>query len=387
MQPEITAADSDNERILIMLIRHAHAFIDGRFVPDTDVLTRGGRIAAVGHGLDAEDAQTIDLQGDYLLPGFVDVHMHGYGGFEIMKGEQELRAICREARKKGLAAFLATTETASAETTAQTVQAIRAVMHSPEEGGAIVLGAHMEGPFMSHEKSGALHKEYFVLPTVENFERFTGGAADAVKLISMAPELEGAMDFIDYAVSHGIRISVGHTAADGDTVHEAADHGADHVTHTFNAQSPLHHRNPGVPGAAMTDDRLFCEVICDGVHVHPDIVRMIARCKGPEKFAAITDALTVTGLPEGEYFACGHKIFVRSDAAYLKDGTLCGSKITMADAFMNLIRYGIAPEDAAMMTTQTPARSVGIDDVGVIREGARALFAHFDRDFHFVQAL
>lgn len=370
-----------------MLIRHANAFIDGRFVPDTDVLVREGRIAAVGRKLTADDEETVDLQGDYLLPGFVDVHMHGYGGFDVMDGEEELRRMSRALRHTGLAAFLPTTDTSCAERTANAVRGIQAVMQRPEKDGAIVLGAHMEGPFMSAEKSGALHKEYFVLPTKENFERFTGGAGDAVRLISMAPELDGAMEFIDYALSQGMHVSIGHTAADSNTVHAAADRGADHVTHTFNAQSPLHHRKPGVPGAALTDDRLFCEVICDGVHVHPDVVRVIARCKGKERFAAVMDALTVTGLPEGEYNACGHNMIVRSDAAYLKDGTLCGSKITMADAFMNLIRFGIAPEDAAMMTTQTPARSVGADDVGVIRTGAVGLFARFDRNFEFVGAL
>lgn len=370
-----------------MLIRNANAFIDGRFVPDSDILVTGGVIAAVGRGLDAKDADTIDLHGDYLLPGFVDVHMHGFGGYEIMNGEEPLRAICRELRKSGTAAFLATTETSSPERTAEAVRAIKAVMERPEEGGAIVLGAHMEGPFMSVKKSGALHKQHFIPPTVENFERVTGGAADAVKLISMAPELEGAMAFIDYAVSRGIRVSIGHTAADAKTVHEAADHGADHVTHTFNAQSPLHHREPGVPGAALTDDRLCCEVICDGVHVHPDIVRIIARCKGARRFAAITDALTVTGLPEGEYLACGHKCFVRSDAVYLENGTLCGSRIMMADAFMNLISFGISAQDAALMTTRTPALSVGCSNAGVISEGALGMFAQFDRSFRFVRAL
>ena len=379
--------DSVMGRIMYMLIRNANAFIDGRFISETDVLVREGRISRIGKNLAADDAQVVDLHGDYLLPGFVDVHMHGYGGWEIMNGEDELRAICREARKKGLAAFLATTETSTAMRTAASIRAIHNVMLHPEEDGAIVLGAHMEGPFMAAEKSGALLKEYFVLPTIENFERYTEGAADAVKMISMAPELEGAVDFIRYAVSRGIHVSIGHTGADAETVHAAADCGADHVTHMFNAQTGLHHRRPGVPGAAMADDRLFCEVICDGVHVHPDVVRVAARCKGAERFVAITDAMTVTGLPEGEYFACGHKVIVRSDAVYLEDGTLCGSKITMADAFVNLIRCGIAPEDAALMTTQTPARSVGAENIGVIREGACAVFARFNQDFEFVEAI
>lgn len=370
-----------------MLIRNACALIDGRFVPDTDVLVRGGKIVSVGRGIEADERETIDLQGDYLLPGFVDVHIHGYGGRSAMEGEEAVRHISRELKKAGVAAFLPTTETAPAEETAYAVAGIRAVMDRPEPDGALVLGAHLEGPFMNEKKCGALLPAYFLPPSVQHFERITGGLTDAVRLISMAPELAGSEAFIAYAAARGIHVSIGHTAADAATVHAAASWGADHATHLFNAQSALHHREPGVPGAALADDRIVCEVICDGVHVHPDIVRLTAKCKGADRMAAITDALCVTGLPEGTYKSASQTILLRSDAAYLEDGTLCGSVITMAQAFANLIRFGIPPEDAAVMTTRTPARSVGCGDVGVIREGAAGIFAWFDRTFAFVRTL
>jgi len=370
-----------------MLIRHACAYIDGQFLPDMDILVRNKKIAAVGRNLGAQDDQVIDIQGDYLLPGFVDVHTHGFGGYDVMQGEEAIRKMCREMKKSGTAAFLATTECASPEHTAGVIAGIDAVMKRPEEDGAYVLGAHMEGPFMNTEKCGALKKEYFVHPSAQQLDRYTGGLVGAVRLISLAPEMPGAREFIPYARSRGIRVSIGHTMADGDLVHAAADWGADHITHTFNAQTALHHRKPGVPGAALVDDRFYCEVICDGAHVHPDVVRVIARCKGASRFAAITDALCVTGLPAGEYFASGHKVILRSDAAYLEDGTLCGSRLTMAQAFRNLIAWGIEPEDAARMTTCTPAKSIGAEDFGVIREGACGMLVRFDSEFSFVQTL
>lgn len=370
-----------------MLIRNANAFIDGCFVPETDVLVKGGRIAAVGRQIAAQDEQVVDLGGDYLLPGFVDVHIHGYGGYGVMDGEAALRGMSRALKKAGVAAFLPTTGSDDPQKLAAAVAYIRAVMDRPEEDGAVVLGAHMEGPFMNGKKCGAMLSENFLPPTAENFERITGGAYDAVRLISMAPELDGGEAFIRLAREKGVHVSIGHTAADAQTVHDAAAWGADHVTHTFNASSPLQHRAPGVPGAALVDDRLICEVIGDGVHVHPDIVRLIARCKGAARTAVVTDALSVSGLPEGEYGDDGHPVIVRSDAVYLPSGTLTGSCINMAQAFSNLIAFGIVPEDAALMTTATPARSVGCTDAGVIREGAVGILARFDKAFAFVQAL
>ena len=171
------------------------------------------------------------------------------------------------------------------------------------------------------------------------------------------------LDFIRRLTDSGITVSIGHTSADAETVHAAADHGATHVTHTFNAQTPLNHRAPGVPGAAMVDDRLNCEVISDGIHLHPDVVRLLMRCKGKEHTVAITDAMEAAGMP---------------------DGTLAGSTLTMLRAFQNLIRFGASPEDAALMTTRTPAQSILNDEVGEIELGAPAIFARFDKDYQFV---
>lgn len=367
-----------------MLITNAKAFLHGQFVPGTKVLVRDGKIAAIGPDVSASGETELDLQGNVLLPGFVDVHIHAFMGMDTMNGEEAVRHMSREMYKHGVAAFLPTTMSASPEDTIAALRGIKAVMDRPEKEGSIVLGAHMEAPFLQPTKAGAQLKEFFVNPNEENWKRYSGEYAGIVRLITMAPELEGAMDFIQTLTERGIHVSIGHTAATAEIVHEAARRGADHVTHTFNAQTPLNHREPGVPGAAFVDDRLACEVISDGIHLHPDVVRLLVRAKGAGLAVAITDSMEAAGMPDGKYQLGGQDVFVKDGAARLSDGTLAGSTLTMVGALQKLISFGIAPEIAAAMTTQTPALSIGnheLGDLSVI--GAPAIFARFGADWSF----
>ena len=342
------------ERKSSMLIKNAKAFINGEFRENTDIVISEGKVAAIGQGLMVEGSETIDLKGDLLLPGFVDVHIHAFMGQDTMNGEEAVRHMSRELKKFGVAAFLPTTMSAS-----------------PEDTQAAL-------------KAGAQLKQYFALPDEKNWAAYAGPYASIVRMITMAPEKEGALDFIRRLTDSGITVSLGHTSADAETVHAAADHGATHVTHTFNAQTPLNHRAPGVPGAALVDDRLNCEVISDGIHLHPDVVRLLMRCKGKEHTVAITDAMEAAGMPDGKYQLGGQDVFVKEGAARLADGTLAGSTLTMIRAFQNLIRFGASPEDAALMTTRTPARSIQNEEVGEIELGAPAIFARFDKDYQFI---
>ena len=350
-----------------MLIRNARLYIGNDF-ENGSVRLRDGRIAEVGKDLRAEAGEReTDLGGDFLLPGFVDVHIHAFGGRDTMEGEDAVRAMSRELRKLGVAAFCPTTMSAGPEDTKKAVAGIRAVMEKPEKDGALVLGAHMEAPFLQESKAGAQRKEFFLNPSFEKLEEMTGGDPGIVKLITMAPEKDGSEAFIRRAAEAGIHVSIGHTA----------------VTHTFNAQTPLTHRAPGVPGAALTDDRLYCEMICDGIHLHRDTVRLLAKCKGPERAVAITDAMEAAGLPDGEYALGGQKVFVKDGAARLADGTLAGSVLTMLQALENLIhRFGIRPEDACAMCTCTPADSIGEKRTGRITAGAPAVLTRWSPDWH-----
>ena len=299
-----------------------------------------------------------------------------------MDGEKAVRAMSRDLAELGVAAFCPTTMSASLEETKNALRGIRQIMERPEENGARILGAHMEAPFLREERAGAQRKEFFRDPSWEDFLWMTDGHPEIVSLITLAPERAGSEDFIRKAAAAGIHVSIGHTSADAETVHAAADWGADHVTHTFNAQTPVHHRKPGVPGAAMTDDRLYCEMICDGVHLHRDIVRLIARCKGPALAVAITDAMEAAGMPDGEYALGGQKVTVQAGQARLADGTLAGSVLTMPKALENLIHiFGIAPEAACAMCTAAPAASVHETTAGRIIPGAPGILTRWTREW------
>ena len=366
-----------------MLIVNAVVFDGREFQKGLHLRLEGGVIVETGEFLSpGEGEEVLDLGGDFLVPGFVDVHIHAFRGHDTMDGEEAVRAMSRDLAELGVAAFCPTTMSASPEETKNALRGIRQIMERPEENGARILGAHMEAPFLREERAGAQRKEFFRDPSWEDFLWMTDGHPEIVSLITLAPERAGSEDFIRKAAAAGIHVSIGHTSADAETVHAAADWGADHVTHTFNAQTPVHHRKPGVPGAAMTDDRLYCEMICDGVHLHRDIVRLIARCKGPERAVAITDAMEAAGMPDGEYALGGQKVIVQAGQARLADGTLAGSVLTMPKALENLIHiFGIAPEAACAMCTAAPAASVHETAAGRIIPGAPGILTRWTREW------
>lgn len=366
-----------------MLIVNAVVFDGREFQKGLHLRLEGGVIEGTGEFLTpGEGEEVLDLGGDFLVPGFVDVHIHAFRGHDTMDGEKAVRAMSRDLAELGVAAFCPTTMSASPEETKNALRGIRQIMERPEENGARILGAHMEAPFLREERAGAQRKEFFRDPSWEDFLWMTDGHPEIVSLITLAPERAGSEDFIRKAAAAGIHVSIGHTSADAETVHAAADWGADHVTHTFNAQTPVHHRKPGVPGAAMTDDRLYCEMICDGVHLHRDIVRLIARCKGPALAVAITDAMEAAGMPDGEYALGGQKVTVQAGQARLADGTLAGSVLTMPKALENLIHtFGIAPEAACAMCTAAPAASVHETAAGRIIPGAPGILTRWTSEW------
>ena len=366
-----------------MLLKNGNVFDGEQFLEGLEVRLDDGTVTETGYDLQpADGGRIIDLEGDYLLPGFVDVHIHAFKGQDTMNGEAAVRSMSRELFRLGVAGFCPTTMSAGEAETCRAVTGIRAVMDHPEAEGAAVLGAHMEAPFLQEERAGAQLKEYFQNPDWDRFAAMTGGRTDTVRLITVAPEREGSESFIRKAASEGIRVSVGHTSADAETFHRAVRWGANHVTHTFNAQTPLKHREPGVPGAALTEDGVFCEMICDGIHLHPDIVRLIARCKGAGKAVVITDAMEAAGMPEGEYALGGQRVLVKDGAARLADGTLAGSVLTMPQALENLIhRFRIDPADACAMCTSAPADSIGETRFGRIRAGSPAPLTRWDRNW------
>ncbi len=366
-----------------MIIRNASLFLNDRFQQGPDVRIHNGTIQEIGHSLECGLYETIqDLAGDYLLPGFVDVHIHAFRGHDTMAGEDAVRHMSADLFRYGVSAFCPTTMSASMEDTLHAIRGIRAVKNHPGEHGARVLGAHMEAPFLQPKQAGAQKVDYFLKPSMDSLLEYTGNDLDIVRLITVAPELEGAESFIREAVGKGIRVSVGHTSATAETVHAAGDWGADHITHTFNAQTPIHHRAPGVPGAALTDSRFYCEMICDGVHLHRDTVRLIALCKGESRAVAITDAMEAASMPDGIYELGGQKVIVKGNEARLQDGTLAGSVLTMPQALSNLIHlFDVPPEKAVRMCTATPADSIGEHLAGHLTVGSPAPLTRWSQDW------
>lgn len=371
-----------------MLIANATAYLSGKFLEHSFVRIQGDVIAETGPALFPQPGEEVlDLQGDFLLPGFVDVHIHAFMGMDTMSGEEAVRHMSRELKMGGVAAFLPTTMSAPIQDTKAALQGIAAVMKRPEPQGARVLGAHMEAPFLSPGRCGAQVSAHFMPPSMEAWLEMTGEFAPAVRIITLAPELNGAEGWIRKIASQGIVVSIGHSDATCEQTHQAADWGATHVTHLFNAQTPLHHREPGVPGAALTDDRLYAEVIGDGIHLHPDILRLTLRAKGRERTVLVTDAMEAAGMEDGIYQLGGQQVTVKDGAARLSSGTLAGSTLTMAKGLQNLIRFGIKPEDAVYMATQAPAESIGEKLYGRIAAGAPAVFTRWNKSWSMVSVI
>jgi N-acetylglucosamine-6-phosphate deacetylase len=319
---------------------------------------RDGRIAALGEG-DVAGA-TRDLGGALLTPGFVDVHVHGAAGAEFLDATPDERAsILRTHARGGTTGLLATTLTASRETTRAAVDAIAAA--DAVVGGAQVLGIHLEGPYLSDEFRGAQDPEHLRAPDLEEIDALL--AAGPIRLITLAPELPGATAAIERLVSAGVVVSVGHTGATYAEAMAAFDAGARHATHLFNGMRPLHHREPGVIAAALERDDVTCELICDGHHVDPAAIRLAHRLKGADRSVLITDAMQAAGLGDGDYRIGALPVRVRDGRAELADsGSLAGSTLTMAAAVRIAVQSaGIALADALRMASAAPARVLGLE--------------------------
>jgi N-acetylglucosamine-6-phosphate deacetylase len=341
-------------------------------VVEGDVLVADGRIAAVG--MPAAAGDVVELEGRWVLPGFVDVHVHGGGGAQCNTSDPgEVRRVAAFHAGHGTTALLATTVAAPVADLLAALEAIEAARSAPAPGEAEILGAHLEGPFLNPAWPGAMERDAFVAPDVEVLERLLAGGP--VLAMSLAPEVPGALAVIERASAHGVRVSLGHTDATYAQARAAVAAGARSVTHAFNAMRPLHHREPGMVGAALDLDELTCEVICDGVHVDPVAVRLLVGRKGAERTMLVTDAIEATGLADGDYRLGDRRVEVRGGRATLPgDDTIAGSTLTMDRALRNVVAFtGASVPEAAAMAATTPARLLGIDDhKGAIREGLDA---------------
>lgn len=338
----------------------------------------------------------VDLGDSIVAPGYLDLHIHGGAGYDVMDDSPEaLAAIERLLARHGVTGYFPTTVTAPLDNTLRALERLADSIEAREEGKnkalqtsvhtkrpvnhrAAPLGIHLEGPFISHARRGVHPAENLLPPTVETFERFWQAARGRIRIMTIAPELEGAIELIAAAAARGVGVSLGHSDADFATAERGIAAGARHATHTFNAMRPLAHRDPGVVGAVLTDRRVTADIIADGIHLDPSIVKLVARAKGPDQTVLITDATAATGMPDGRYRLGLIEVDVK-DGQRTSDGKLAGSVLTMDLAVRNLTRFAEWDLPLAVgAASRNPARVMGTNNKGVLAPGSDADFIVLD---------
>ena len=351
-----------------MLIKNARVFLpDGTFQKtdmrfDSRIIETG---SLMGEGVDAE--------GFTLIPGLVDLHTHGAVGEDVSDGNvkalKKMAAFCAD---NGVTSFLPTTMTLDEETL---TRAMRTIQEYQNESGARVVGVRLEGPFLSAKRKGAQSAEHLHTPDVDLLKRLQLSSGSMVRIVDIAPELPGAMEFIREA-SALCRVSLAHSAADYDTAVEAFHNGATQVTHLFNAMEPFLHRAPGIVGAAA-DENAYVEVIVDGLHLHPAMVRAVFRLF--DRVCLISDSMRGAGLPDGEYSLGGQTVTVKAGKCTLADGTIAGSGIHLMTGLRRSVEFGIPLSRAVAAATIVPAKAIGMErEIGSIAPGTRADFVLLD---------
>lgn len=325
----------------------------------------------------------LDGRGNLLIPGMIDVHIHGARGFDMMDGTtrsiEEVSMACAET---GCTSFLATSVSSTIEQLIEMVKNVAIV--SGREAGARIAGIHMEGPYLNPKRKGMQNERYLRHPDLKELQTILSHTGDRLKMATLAPELPGAMEMISYLTKIGVVVAVAHSDATYEEAKLAFGSGASHITHCFNGMRPIHHRDPGLIVAAFEDEKVSLQAIVDGVHLHPAIVRLMHRIKGPEGVVLITDALQAMGLGDGRYLFGGHDTEVLNGIARLRDGTLASSTVTMNRALRNTVELGIPLPEAIAMATRTPARILGLSNKGRIEKGADADLVLLDEQYNVV---
>ena len=350
--------------------------------------TQDGRIALLSAGEPEGGGGFHEEAGDedrFLLPGLIDIHTHGNSGCDFSDGSLEgLERMGRYLAARGVTSFLPTSMTLPYEQLEKAFETARLYAQNLPEGGARVAGIHMEGPFFSEKKKGAQNADYLRLPDFEAFERLQHGCGDLIRIVDAAPELPGAAAFAASARAL-CTVSAAHTDASYEDTAAFYESGASHLTHLFNAMPPIHHRHPGVIGAASERENVTAELICDGLHVHPSAVRMAFRLF-PGRICLISDALRCCGMPDGMYELGGQTVRLSGGIARLEDGTIAGAASNLFEDLKNAVRFGIPLPEAILAATRNPAGVIGrAYELGSLEEGMLADFVVCDRHLNLLR--
>ncbi len=347
----------------------------------TSLIVKNEKIVNIGN---CQVDGMIELDNNlFVIPGFIDEHIHGAMGSDAMDGNiNALENIANALASEGTTAFLATTMTQSDNNIIGALKNVAEYIKSDKKVGAKIVGAHLEGPFISKDYVGAQPIEYVQKPDIEVFKSYQKASNNNIKIVTLAPEEDGAIDLIEYLVSNNIVASIGHTNAKCDDCANAIKAGARCVTHTFNAQRGVHHRDIGTAGSAMLFDELSSECICDGIHVSPQAIRLLVKNKPNDKFILVTDSLRAKHLPDGISEIGGQKVIIKGDEARLENGALAASMLKMNKGVANLCKFLNKPlEKVVMYATKNPALNLGVfDQMGSIEVGKCANFVVVDKD-------
>ena len=351
-------------------------------ISDGVIIVEGGQIAGVGHRDEIRvpsGATDFVATGLTIVPGFVDLHIHGAGGHDVMEADaRALDRITSTVARHGTTSIVATTVTAAVEDTSRSLEGIARYIRSHEQGensrlAAEILGVHLEGPFISPAQCGVHPPAAISPPSIEILKQFLTASDNLVKILTLAPELLGAIEAIEFAVAAGLVVGMGHTDADYDQARAAIRAGAHHAVHTYNAMRPFLHRDPGILGAILTDPEVTAEIIADGVHVAVAAIQVLIGAKGFDTVLLVSDGIAATAMPDGNYRLGNFEVNVRGGVARNSEGKLAGSTLTLDRAIRNVVAYGVPLLEAVRMATVLPARRLGLaGKKGVIAPGADA---------------
>ncbi|BAF73185.1 N-acetylglucosamine-6-phosphate deacetylase [Sulfurovum sp. NBC37-1] len=362
-------------------IINAKLIVDDRIVEGKQLLF-DDKIISLSDETPAECVEIIDAGGAYVSPGFIDIHIHGSGGADVMDSTPEaLQTISSILLRTGTTSFLATTMTMSEKAIDKALRNVKE--HAETMEGAKILGIHLEGPFLNPEKHGAQDRQYIREPSIELIEPYL----DQIRMITIAPEMPEAESFIKYLSKHypHIVLSIGHSEATFEQSKESFDWGISHATHLFNAMNPYHHRKPGIVGAVFDSD-ISCDIIADLVHTHPSVLKLVHRVKG-ERLILITDAMRAGCMKNGIYDLGGRRVTVEEGKATLDDGTLAGSVLKMNDALKHMTEAaGMTLIEAVNAVTKVPGEKLGLKK-GELKSGYDADMVIFDEDFSIITTI
>lgn len=364
------------------LLKGGSVYREHKFVT-ADILAEDGIICQIGTDLETEGAEISDVSGYRIVPGFLDIHTHGAVGVDVNAAKPEdFEKVCRFQASQGTTGWLGSVLTDTREQTLSCIEQFKQ-WEKLEHKGAELLGIHLEGPFLCPAYKGAMPEHLLQMPNLELLKEYQEAAEGRIRYITVSPELDGMVDFIAEIGKLGIVTAIGHSGADYETARAAIANGAAAATHTGNAMKLLHQHFPAIWGAVLEDDNVYCEIICDGRHLHPGTVRLIIKTKGLDRVVAITDSIMAAGLPDGKYkLGVNDVVVIDGDAQLADGGSRAGSTLTSGQALKNLLKFTGRPlEEIIPLLTENPAKLIRVyDRVGSIEEGKAANLVALDEE-------